>query len=436
MPLRPAVLPPTLGAVADDVTGGTDLASAFVRAGLRTVQVLGPPAGPAADLTDGDEVEAVVVALKTRTAPVEQAVGQSRAAARWLLDAGCRQLYEKYCSTFDSSPAGNIGPITDALLAETGTDLTVVCPAFPTAGRTVYRSHLFVGDQLLAESSMRHHPLTPMTDSDLRRLLQAQTPSRVGALHADVVRAGAPAVRAGLLRLREQGVRMVVVDVLDDDDLVVLADATHDLALLTGGSGLGQALHAHARLDGRRDTAGGAAGLPPVEGGQAVLAGSCSAATLAQLDHVGGRLPVLRLDPRRLASEFDAVVGELDDWARRRLADGPVVVAASAAPEQVAQVQAALGVTAAGELVERALAAAGQRLVAAGVRRLVVAGGETAGAVTGALGVRALRIGADIAPGVPWTAGRTADGTLLHLALKSGNFGGVDFLDRCWEPAA
>ena len=433
MPLRPAVLPPTLGAVADDVTGGTDLASAFVRAGLRTVQILGPPAGPAADLTDGAEVEALVLALKTRTAPVERAVGQSRAAARWLLDAGCRQLYEKYCSTFDSSPAGNIGPITDALLAETGADLTVVCPAFPTAGRTVYRSHLFVGDQLLSESSMRHHPLTPMTDSDLRRLLQAQTPSRVGALHVEVVRAGASAVRAGLLRLRDEGVRMVVVDALDDADLDVLADATQDLALLTGGSGLGQALRAHARHAGPGEASAG--GLPPVEGGQAVLAGSCSAATLAQLDHVRSCFPVFQLDPRRLAGNFDAVVGELDAWALRRLADGPVVVAATAAPQQVAQVQAALGVRAAGELVERALAAAGQRLVAAGVRRLVVAGGETAGAVTGVLGVRSLRIGSDIAPGVPWTAGRTADGILLHLALKSGNFGGVDFLDRCWSAA-
>lgn len=276
MPLRPAVLPPTLGAVADDVTGGTDLASAFVRAGLRTVQILGPPAGPATDLTDGAEVEALVLALKTRTAPVEQAVGHSRAAARWLLDAGCRQLYEKYCSTFDSTPAGNIGPITDALLAETGADLTVVCPAFPAAGRTVYRSHLFVGDQLLSESSMRHHPLTPMVDSDLRRLLQAQTPSRVGALHIEVVRAGAPAVRAGLLRLRDEGVRMVVVDALEDADLDVLADATQDLALLTGGSGLGQALRSHARLAGSRDASPDAAGgLPPVEGGQAVLAGSC-----------------------------------------------------------------------------------------------------------------------------------------------------------------
>ncbi len=438
MPLDHAGRPPTLGAVADDVTGGTDLASAFVRAGLRTVQTLGLPSGPVHAVTGGTEVEAVVVALKTRTAPRDQAVRDSRAAARWLLDAGCRQLYEKYCSTFDSTPAGNIGPVTDALLAETGAQLTVVCPAFPATGRTVYRSHLFVGDQLLSDSSMRHHPLTPMTDSDLRRLLQAQTSSRVGALTIDVVRAGAAAVRAGLTSLQEEGIRMVVVDALDDTDLDVLAAATDGLPLLTGGSGLGQALRAHARLPGSAGApaAEAAAALPPVGGARAVLAGSCSAATIGQLEHARGRYPLFTVDPRRLAQDLDAVVGEADAWARPRLADGPVLVAASAPPEQVAEVQAELGAHAAGALVEQALAAVGQRLVAGGVRRLVVAGGETAGAVTAALGVRALRIGPSIDPGVPWTAGHTADGTRLHLALKSGNFGGADFFERCWRSPA
>ena len=421
---------PTLGAVADDVTGGTDLASAFVRAGLRTVQTLGLPAGPLAAVTAGEEVDALVVALRTRTAPVGSAVAESRAAARWLLDAGCTQLYEKYCSTFDSTPDGNIGPITDALLEETGSDLTVVCPAFPATGRTVYRSHLFVGDQLLSDSGMRVHPLTPMTDSDLRRLLQAQTPSPVGALTVDVVRSGADAVRDGLARLRSQGVRMVVVDAINDADLDVLADATRELALLTGGSGLGQALRSHARA-----AAGAAASaLPDVDGSSAVLAGSCSGATLAQLEHVRDRYPTWQLDPLRLAEAPDAVVGQVTAWAVPRLADGPVVVvAASAAPEQVGVVQVALGAAAAGALVERALAGIGSRLVAAGVRRLVVAGGETAGAVTAALGVQALRIGPSIDLGVPWTAGRTADGFRLHFALKSGNFGGPDLFERCWR---
>lgn len=434
-PLGGAVRPPTLGAVADDVTGGTDLASALVRAGLRTVQTLGLPQGPAAALTGGDEVDALVVALKTRTAPVEQAVKESRAAARWLLDAGCRQLYEKYCSTFDSTPAGNIGPITDALLEETGSDLTVVCPAFPATGRTVYRSHLFVGDQLLSDSGMGSHPLTPMTDSDLRRLLQAQTLSRVGALTIDVVRAGAGAVRAGLARLRADGVRMVVVDAIDDADLDVLAEATRDLALLTGGSGLGQGLRQHVRAPGLPDTAGpsAASALPEVDGAQAVLAGSCSLATLAQLEHVRDRYPAWQLDPRTLADDLDGVLDAVAAWAVPQLGDGPVVIAASAGSEQVREAQDALGTEAAGALVERALAEVGRRLVAAGVHRLAVCGGESAGAVTAALGVQALRIGASIDPGVPWTAGRTSDGTLLHLALKSGNFGGTDFLERCWR---
>ena len=430
------MLPPTLGAVSDDVTGGTDLASAFVRAGLRTVQTLGLPDGPVDALTGGDEVEALVVALKTRTAPVDEAVRESRAAARWLLDAGCRQLYQKYCSTFDSTPLGNIGPVADALLEETGADLTVVCPAFPATGRTVYRSHLFVGDQLLADSGMRSHPLTPMTDSDLRRLLQAQTPSRVGALTIDVVRAGAGAVRDGLARLHAEGARMVVVDTLDDTDLDVLAVATQDLALVTGGSGLGQSLRAHARHRDRSGAPDAAAAMPPVAGAQAVLAGSCSVATLGQLEHARQHYPTWQLDPHQLAGGFDVVVDDVASWAHPRLADGPVVVAASAAPEQVARIQSDLGTAAAGALVERALAAVAERLVAAGVRRLVVAGGESAGAVTAALGVRALRIGPTIDPGVPWTAGRTADGTLLHLALKSGNFGGVDFFERCWQSPA
>jgi len=393
------------------------------------VQTLGLPAGPLAAVTAGEEVDALVVALRTRTAPVGSAVAESRAAARWLLDAGCTQLYEKYCSTFDSTRDGNIGPITDALLEETGSDLTVVCPAFPATGRTVYRSHLFVGDQLLSDSGMRVHPLTPMTDSDLRRLLQAQTPSPVGALTVEVVRSGADAVRDGLARLRSQGVRMVVVDAINDADLDVLADATRELALLTGGSGLGQALPSHARA-----AAGAAASaLPDVDGSSAVLAGSCSGATLAQLEHVRDRYPTWQLDPLRLAEAPDAVVGQVTAWAVPRLADGPVVVAASAAPEQVGVVQVALGAAAAGALVERALAGIGSRLVAAGVRRLVVAGGETAGAVTAALGVQALRIGPSIDLGVPWTAGRTADGFRLHFALKSGNFGGPDLFERCWR---
>ncbi len=403
-----------------------------MRAGLRTVQTLGVPRRRAGALHGG--VDAVVVALKTRTSPADQAVRESRAAARWLLDASCRQLYQKYCSTFDSTSAGNIGPVTDALMAQTGADLTVVCPAFPATGRTVYRSHLFVGEELLSDSGMRSHPLTPMTDSNVRRLLQAQTPSRVGALTIEVVRSGVDAVRAGLLRLQAAGVRMVVVDAIDDADLDVLAEATRHLALLTGGSGLGQGLRWHARR-GRQPEATGAAaaaGLPDVGGSQAVLAGSCSQATLEQLAHVRGRYPTWQLDPRRLAQGSGAVVDQIASWAVPYLPSGPVVVAASAEPATVRQVQAELGVDAAGALVDRALGLVAQRLVAVGVRRLVVAGGETAGAVTAALGVEALRIGSPIDPGVPWTLGETADGTVLQLALKSGNFGAKDFLHRCW----
>ncbi|MFO1217910.1 MAG: 3-oxo-tetronate kinase [Burkholderiaceae bacterium] len=414
-----AAAAPVLGVVADDFTGATDVASMLVRAGMRTVQLIGVPSGaPPA------QADAVVVALKSRTTPVDDAVRESLAALQWLRAAGARQFYFKYCSTFDSTPRGNIGPVAEAMMAALGTDFTVACPAFPENGRTIFRGHLFVADQLLSDSGMRDHPLTPMTDANLLRVLQSQCEGRVGLLRYDTVRAGVPATRERIAALRAEGVRIAIADAIDNDDLRVLAEACADLPLLTAGSGLALGLPAlYARrgwlaLDER------AAALPAAGGAAAVISGSCSVATNGQVArwHAAGR-PLFTVDPRALA-RGEPAVGEALHWARHHLAQGPVLVSATAAPEALRGVQAELGSARAGELVERALAQIAQGLVELGVKRLVVAGGETSGAVVQALGVRALRIGPAICPGVPWTL---AEGRPLKLALKSGNFGGPEF---------
>ena len=410
----------TLGVIADDFTGATDVASMLVRAGMRTVQVIGVPDGPA------PAADAVVVALKSRTTPAADAVRESLAALRWLQAAGMRQCYFKYCSTFDSTAAGNIGPVAEALLAALGGDFTIACPAFPENGRTIFRGHLFVGDQLLSESGMRDHPLTPMTDANLVRVLQAQSTAPVGLIRHDVVAGGVAAVRAQITSLRAAGVRFGIADAIDNHDLRVLAEACAALPLLTAGSGLALGLPAVYAAAGWLTPDAQAAQLDPVAGPAALLAGSCSAATNAQVQHwrAAGR-PALRIDPRALA-RGEPVAPNALAWARERLAAGPVLIFATMPPDELKAVQAELGAARAGAAVETCLAQIAAGLVGAGVQRLVVAGGETSGAVVQALDVASLRIGAAICPGVPWTQ---AEGRPLWLALKSGNFGGPDFFD-------
>jgi 3-dehydrotetronate 4-kinase len=410
-----------LGVVADDFTGATDVAGMLVRAGMRTVQVIGVPQGP---LPDAD---AVVVALKSRTAPAADAVGESLAALGALRAAGARQIYFKYCSTFDSTPSGNIGPVADALLAALGADFTIACPAFPENGRTVYRGHLFVGDQLLSDSGMRDHPLTPMTDANLVRVLQAQSRGRVGLLRYDAVARGAEAVAAAVAALRAQQASIAIADAVSNEDLLVLAEACADMPLVTAGSGVALGLPPAYARRGWLVPDAQAAALPAVGGYAAVVSGSCSQATNEQVRNwIGAGLPSHRLDPLALARDAAAAQHALD-WAVERVAAGPVLLYATAAPEEVRAAQRELGTAQAGELVERALAAIARGLVERGVRRLVVAGGETAGAVVQVLGVTQLRIGAQIDPGVPWTQ---AAGRPLLLALKSGNFGSVDFFSK------
>ena len=421
-----------LGAIADDFTGATDLANNLVRGGMRCLQVIGVPQQEI-DLAD---IDAVVVALKSRSCPVDEAVADSLAALGWLRQQGARQLFFKYCSTFDSTDQGNIGPVADALLEALDAYQTVMVPAFPINGRTVYQGHLFVGDRLLNDSGMQHHPLNPMQDADLMRVLARQTPHPVGLVNRTVLAQGADATRAQLSALAEQGVRHVICDSLDEQDLDVLAEATVAMPLVTGGSGLGQALPAQYRAQGWLDKISEPGRLSPASGGALVLSGSCSRATLAQVADFLAKYPDggFALDPLALA-EGGLQLEEALAFARKRLSqEAPVLLYASADTEKVNAAQQALGVAHAGALVEEALSQLAVELVDEGVGRLLVAGGETSGAVVSALGITTLRIGEQIDPGVPWTqtpmAGREAP---LSLALKSGNFGGVDFFTWAFE---
>ena len=419
----PAQTTPLLGCIADDFTGATDLANMLVREGMRTVQTIGVPDSAPQD------VDAIVVALKSRTAPAAEAVADSLAALGWLRQQGCRQFFFKYCSTFDSTPQGNIGPVTDALLQALGSDFTIACPVFPETGRTLYRGHLFIQDQLLSESGMQNHPLTPMTDPNLVRVLQQQTASRVGLIGYPAVSRGVEQIRAGFDVLRRQGVRMAIVDALENQDLYAIGAACADLPLVTGGSGIALGLPGNFVRAGLLDPQQGAAAgeLPAVEGLSMVLAGSASKATNAQVKAWMEKRPAFRIDPLALASG-EPVVAQALAFARQHLERQPALIYATTTPEQVKQVQAELGVERAGLLIEQALADIAAALLESGVRRFVIAGGETSGAVVKALGVRALRIGAQIDPGVPATA--SIGTTPLALALKSGNFGSIDFFEK------
>lgn len=414
---------PILGCIADDFTGATDLANMLVRGGLRTVQLLGVPEA-------GDpvpDVEAVVVALKSRTIEPAEAVSQSLATLSWLQAAGARQFFFKYCSTFDSTDEGNIGPVTDALMDALGADFTIACPAFPETGRTIFKGHLFVGDQLLSDTHMRHHPLTPMTDSNLVAVLGRQTKRAVGLIQHREIEQGVAAISEAIEALKADGKPIAIVDAVDDAQLFTVGEALKDLKLITGGSGIALGLPENYRKAGLVGENKAADQVPAVEGPAMVLSGSCSAATLGQVAEFAKTHPTLPLDPLEIA-EDPTTVDRAIEWARGRLANGPALIHASAPPDSVKAVQEKLGRNEAGDLVERAMARIAEALVEGGVRRLVVAGGETSGAVVGALGVKGLLIGAQIDPGVPGTV--TMGEQPMALALKSGNFGAPDFFEK------
>jgi len=429
-----------LGCIADDFTGATDLANNLVRAGMRVVQTIGVPAGSAAEDADLDSADAVVVALKSRTSAPEDAVAQSIAACRYLRSGGAAQIYFKVCSTFDSTPRGNIGPVLEALMDELSCVFTIATPAFPDNGRTVFKGHLFVGDVLLSDSGMRQHPLTPMTDANLVRVLQAQlhgpAQRRVGLVDHRVVGASATAVRERFTALQRDGIAIAIVDAVSNDDLVRLGEAVGSLPLVCAGSGLAIGLPANFGVA----PSPASTQLPAVDGPCAIVSGSCSEATQAQVAaflHHGGA--ARRLEPRLLrVDDRHGTVHAIARWAEQSWAeapDRPVLVYSTATPAEVAATQAALGVASAGEMVETLLGEVARALVERGARRLVVAGGETSGACVQALGIRKMRIGAQIDPGVPWCHAETACAGKggLHLALKSGNFGGVDFFTRAFR---
>ena len=416
-------MPLLLGAVADDYTGASDLANTLSCNGLSTIQTIGVPA---AGFEAGD-VEAIVVALKIRSVEAPRAVAAAAAGYDWLASRGARHVIYKICSTFDSTDSGNIGPVGEAFRARAGAGCMLVTPAFPETERTVYLGHLFVGSVPLNESPLKDHPLNPMRDSSLVRVLQRQSKAPVGLVALPTVAEGGAAIARRLAELEQQGFGAAIVDAVFERDLEAIGQAAAQGSVSVGASGLGLGL-ARAFARGRSAEASGAV-LEPVGGLAAILVGSCSRATLDQIAAAEAGIPTLRLLPQRLIednSEAERAVA----WANERLAAGPVLIASSAEPGDVAALQARFGREASGHAIEAALAQIAAGLVRIGVRRLVVAGGETSGAAVDRLGVSAFRLGPEIAPGVPLMRTIGRDGGEMQMALKSGNFGGRDFFAR------
>ncbi|WOI58316.1 3-oxo-tetronate kinase [Palleronia sp. LCG004] len=405
-----------LGCIGDDFTGSSDLASMLAKNGMRVIQFSGVPEGNAPA-----DVDAGVVALKTRTMPVEDAVRRSLEALDWLIAQDCTQFFFKYCSTFDSTPQGNIGPVIEALMERLGTETAIVCPAFPATGRTVYQGHLFVQDKLLSESGMEHHPLTPMTDPDIRRWLARQSERGVGHVAAGTVAEGPDAILAAVRAETEAGRPLVVIDAINDADLRAIGAAADGVPLITGGSGVAMGLPVNLL---------GADALYSVEGDwrgeagpAALIAGSASTMTRAQIARWRERHPALEITADEVmegrVTPDEAVGAALES-------DSPLLLYSSADPATVKAAQEKYGREIVAGRLEAFFAETARLLVANGVRRLVTAGGETSGAVVEGLGLTALRIGPEITPGVPAVA---AEGRPLVLALKSGNFGDVDFFE-------
>ena len=412
-----------LGCIADDYTGASDLANTLTRCGLRTVQTIGVPADDVAM----PDVDAVVVSLKSRSVEAGAAVAKSRAADRWLRGRGASHVLFKICSTFDSTDAGNIGPVMDALRADCGDSIVPVTPAFPGTGRTVYQGHLFVGSVPLNESPLKDHPLNPMHDSNLVRVLARQSRGKIGLADLAAVARGPEALRARLADLASQGIAAAIVDAVFDTDLEIIGAVALGHRLSVGASGIGLGLARALVASGQVTSATtDASPADPVGGPAACLAGGCSQATLRQIANAEAIMPVLHLDPERVVAGGDEARRAVA-WASERLVNGPVLIASSSTPDEVAALQARHGRDAAGHAIEQAMAEIADGLVQAGVRRLVVAGGETSGAVVDRLGIPGFLVGAEIAAGVPVLRAVGARAGEMLLALKSGNFGGPQF---------
>jgi len=416
-------MPITLGCIADDFTGATDLANMLVKGGLKTIQLLGNPSKE--DVVPS--VDAVIIALKTRTIPVEEAIEQSLQALNWLKNAGAKQFFFKYCSTFDSTDEGNIGPVIDALMEALETQFTIACPAFPETERTIFKGHLFVGDKLLSDSPMKDHPLTPMTDSNLVSTLSRQTSQKVGLVEYKDILAGPSAIRKAFDQLQKEDVAIAVTDVLNDEHLYFLGEAVKDFKLITGGSGIALGLPSQFKSRNNHQEETRAHSLPKVLGKELVLSGSCSEMTLAQVDEFSKRYSTLKLNPIELAENNSALANSVD-WVIQAKGEEPILVYASAPPDSVNEAQKRLGRDLASSIVENALAKIASAAVQNGFRRIVVAGGETAGAVVSNLGIKGIMIGEQIDPGVPTTV--SIGNPTIGLVLKSGNFGSVNFFEK------
>lgn len=406
-----------LGVIADDFTGGTDIASFLVANGVKTVQLSGSEHAQSFD----EDVQAIVVSLKSRSNPAHEAIEASLEALELLKSAGARQIFFKYCSTFDSTPQGNIGPVTDALLSALAEQFTVICPALPVNGRTTYQGVLFVNGVPLNESGMRNHPVTPMTDSNLVRLMDGQAQGSTGLVPVEVVEQGTAAVSDALAALKTAGHRYAVLDALSDNHLNILGEAVASLRLVTGGSGLGGAIARAlpAAVKGRH------ASFTPKTGPAVILSGSCSVMTNAQVADYKAKAPSLEVDVDRLMTSPQGYDGEVLAWFKEQPGSGPApLIFATAGPEEVRRLQQTYGSAESSQAIEHFFGRIATELVAGGVQRIIVAGGETSGSVTTALGISGFEVGDPIAPGVPWV--RSLDGR-LDLALKSGNFGTTDF---------
>ncbi|UFS74416.1 four-carbon acid sugar kinase family protein [Tardiphaga sp. 37S4] len=414
-----------LGCIADDYTGASDLANTLTRCGLRTVQTIGIPA----DDLQLPDVDAVVVSLKSRSIAASRAVEKSRAAEKWMRSRGADHVLFKICSTFDSTDAGNIGPVMDALRLDSGDNIVLVTPAFPETGRTVYQGNLFVGSVPLNESPLKDHPLNPMHDSNLVRVLARQSATNIGLVDLGVVACGADVVRTHLDGLSENGFGAAIIDAVFASDLETIGAVALGHRVSVGASGMGLGL-ARALVASGRVKANAATSIKdtPVGGAAACLAGSCSQATLQQIARAEQVMPVLHLDPEQVMAGGAEVQRALG-WAKERLGKGPVLIASSSTPDQVTALQKRHGRDAAGHAIEQAMADLAEGLVRAGVQRLVVAGGETSGAVVDRLGIPGFLVGAEIAAGVPVLRAVGAAERQMLLALKSGNFGGPAFFE-------
>ena len=413
-----------VGCIADDFTGATDLAGFLVKQGFRTIQLNGVPA----EEPDLGEVDAVVIALKSRTIAPDEAIAQSLEALNRLKTWGCHQFYFKYCSTFDSTEKGNIGPVIDALLDDLGEDFTIACPALPVNGRSIYQGHLFVNGVLLNESGMQDHPLTPMTDPNLVRFLSKQVRGKVGLVPYEIVEQDSEEIQKAFRKLEAEGNRYAIVDAVTDHHLRHIGQAVKDLKLITGGSGLSMYLIDNFELEGAQNRS--ADHMPEIPGNVAMLSGSCSLMTREQVAQAKEKFPSFYLDPIQLFKNPGFMEGAIQ-WALEHAEQDSVLIYTTSSPEQVKELQDLLGVEKAGDLAENSLKKIAKSLARAGIRKFVIAGGETSGSIVKELNVTVMRIGPEIAPGVPWTT--TPGKEPLALALKSGNFGSPDFFEDALE---